>query len=56
MNPACVVVTKGLFRIKREEITRPFKRSSEEAMKRRKSLRVGIPREYRADGMPVNDF
>ena len=39
-----VIVTKGLFRIKREEITRPFKRSGEEAMKRRKSLRVGIPR------------
>jgi predicted CoA-substrate-specific enzyme activase len=39
-----VVVTKGLFRIKKEEITRPFKRSSEEAAKRRKSLRVGIPR------------
>ncbi len=39
-----VQVTKGLFRIKREEVTRPFRRSSEEAMKRRKSLRVGIPR------------
>lgn len=39
-----VRVTKGLFRIKREEITRPFQRSSEAAAKRRKSLRVGIPR------------
>jgi len=39
-----VKVTKGLFRLKREEITRPFRRSSEAAAKRRKSLRVGIPR------------
>jgi hypothetical protein len=39
-----VLVTKGLFRIKHEKITRPFKRSSEAAAKRRKSLRVGIPR------------
>jgi predicted CoA-substrate-specific enzyme activase len=39
-----VVVTKGLFRIKREEITRPFLRSSAEAIQRRKSIRVGMPR------------
>jgi len=39
-----VKVTKGLFRVKREEITRPFERSSEEAQKRRKQIRVGMPR------------
>jgi predicted nucleotide-binding protein (sugar kinase/HSP70/actin superfamily) len=39
-----VKVTKGLFRIKREKITRPFLRSSEEAQKRRKSMRIGMPR------------
>jgi predicted CoA-substrate-specific enzyme activase len=39
-----VRVTKGLFRVKREQVVRPFQRSSEEATKRRKSLRVGIPR------------
>ena len=39
-----VRVTKGLFRVKREEITRPFQRSSAEATKRRKSLRVGMPK------------
>ncbi|HEY2408348.1 MAG TPA: BadF/BadG/BcrA/BcrD ATPase family protein [Polyangiaceae bacterium] len=39
-----VQVTKTLFRIKREEVTRPFLRSSEEAAKKRKSIRVGLPR------------
>jgi predicted CoA-substrate-specific enzyme activase len=39
-----VRVTKTLFRVKHEKITRPFRRSSEEAAKRRKTLRVGIPR------------
>jgi predicted nucleotide-binding protein (sugar kinase/HSP70/actin superfamily) len=39
-----VKVTQSLFRVKREKITRPFRRSSDEAIKRRKSLRVGIPR------------
>ncbi len=39
-----VRVTAGLFRIKKEKYTRPFQRSSEAAAKRRKSLRVGIPR------------
>lgn len=37
-------VTKGLFRIKRETYKRPFQRSSEAAIKRRKSIRVGMPR------------
>jgi len=39
-----VVVKKGIFRIKREEVTRPFRRSSVEAAERRKSIRVGMPR------------
>jgi predicted CoA-substrate-specific enzyme activase len=39
-----VRVTKGLFRIKREKVVRPFQRSSEAAQKRRKSIRVGMPR------------
>jgi predicted CoA-substrate-specific enzyme activase len=39
-----VKVTKTLLRIKREEVTRGFKRSSAEAAARRKSIRVGIPR------------
>jgi predicted CoA-substrate-specific enzyme activase len=39
-----VKVTKTLLRIKREEFTRGFKRSSAEAVARRKSIRVGIPR------------
>jgi predicted CoA-substrate-specific enzyme activase len=39
-----VKVTKTLLRIKREEVTRPFRRSSAEAAARRKTLRVGIPR------------
>jgi predicted CoA-substrate-specific enzyme activase len=39
-----VRVVKSLFRVKHEKVTRPFRRSSEEAMKRRKTLRVGIPR------------
>ncbi len=39
-----VKVVKSLFRVKHEKVTRPFRRSSEEAAKRRKTLRVGIPR------------
>lgn len=39
-----VVVKKGLFRIRREEVTRPFRRSSEEAAQRRKQIRIGMPR------------
>jgi predicted CoA-substrate-specific enzyme activase len=39
-----VKVVKSLFRVKHEKVTRPFRRSSAEAAKRRKSLRVGIPR------------
>jgi predicted CoA-substrate-specific enzyme activase len=39
-----VRVTQGLFRIKREKMVRPFQRSSEEAQKRRKSIRIGMPR------------
>ncbi|HEX7452936.1 MAG TPA: BadF/BadG/BcrA/BcrD ATPase family protein, partial [Polyangiaceae bacterium] len=39
-----VKVTKSLFRVKREAITRPFQRSSEEAQKKRKKIRVGMPR------------
>ena len=39
-----VKVTKTLFRVKREAITRPFLRSSEDAWKRRKRVRVGLPR------------
>ncbi|HET9930153.1 MAG TPA: acyl-CoA dehydratase activase-related protein, partial [Polyangiaceae bacterium] len=39
-----VRVTKSLFRVKREEYTRAFQRSSEEAAKRRKSIRIGMPR------------
>jgi predicted CoA-substrate-specific enzyme activase len=37
-------VTKGLFRIKREAYKRPFLRSTEEAEKARRSIRIGIPR------------
>ena len=37
-------VKKGLFRVKREEVTRPFQRSSEAAAQKRKSVRVGMPR------------
>jgi len=39
-----VEVKKGLFGIRRVEIKRPFVRSSEEAWKKRKSVRIGIPR------------
>ncbi|HWP04621.1 MAG TPA: BadF/BadG/BcrA/BcrD ATPase family protein [Polyangiaceae bacterium] len=39
-----VRVVKTLFRVKHERVTRPFRRSSEAAAKRRKTLRVGIPR------------
>jgi predicted nucleotide-binding protein (sugar kinase/HSP70/actin superfamily) len=39
-----IVVKKGLFRIRREEVTRPFRRSGEEAAQRRKQIRVGMPR------------
>ncbi len=37
-------VTHGLFRIKREQVTRPFERGTAEAWKRRRNLRIGIPR------------
>jgi predicted nucleotide-binding protein (sugar kinase/HSP70/actin superfamily) len=37
-------VTKGIFRVKRETYQRPFERSSAEAIKRRKSIRIGMPR------------
>ncbi len=39
-----VRVKQGLFRIKRETYTRPFERSSAEAVQRRKKIRVGMPR------------
>src|SRR6187402_1218469 len=39
-----VKVTKSMFRVKRETITRPFQRSSDEAAKKRKRIRVGMPR------------
>ena len=39
-----VRVTRGLFRVKREEITRPFQRSSPERWAARKRVRIGMPR------------
>jgi hypothetical protein len=39
-----VRVKKGLFRLTREEYSRPFERSSAEAVQRRKSIRIGMPR------------
>jgi hypothetical protein len=39
-----IEVRKGLFGIRRVEIKRPFVRSSEESWKKRKSVRIGIPR------------
>jgi activator of 2-hydroxyglutaryl-CoA dehydratase/predicted nucleotide-binding protein (sugar kinase/HSP70/actin superfamily) len=39
-----IEVRKGLFGIRRVEIKRPFVRSSDESWKKRKSVRVGIPR------------
>ncbi|HMI88009.1 MAG TPA: BadF/BadG/BcrA/BcrD ATPase family protein [Polyangiaceae bacterium] len=39
-----IEVRKGLFGIRRVEIKRPFVRSTEESWKKRKSLRIGIPR------------
>jgi predicted CoA-substrate-specific enzyme activase len=39
-----VRVTKGIFRVKRETYRRTFQRSSAEATKSRKSIRVGMPR------------
>jgi activator of 2-hydroxyglutaryl-CoA dehydratase/predicted nucleotide-binding protein (sugar kinase/HSP70/actin superfamily) len=39
-----VEVRKGLFGIRRVPIKRPFVRSSEESWKKRKSIRIGIPR------------
>ncbi|MEZ4375852.1 MAG: acyl-CoA dehydratase activase-related protein [Polyangiaceae bacterium] len=39
-----VQVTQGLFRIKRRTVTRPFQRSSEEAARKRKNIRIGLPR------------
>lgn len=37
-------VRQTLFRVKRKAVTRTFQRSSEEAAKRRKKIRVGMPR------------
>ncbi len=37
-------VKQSIFRVKRVAITRAFQRSSEEAAKRRKKIRVGMPR------------
>jgi len=39
-----IEVRKGLFGIRRVEIKRPFVRSSDESWKKRRSIRVGIPR------------
>jgi predicted CoA-substrate-specific enzyme activase len=39
-----IEVRKGLFGIRRVEIKRPFNRSSEESWKKRRSIRIGIPR------------
>jgi activator of 2-hydroxyglutaryl-CoA dehydratase/predicted nucleotide-binding protein (sugar kinase/HSP70/actin superfamily) len=39
-----VKVERGLFRVTRRAITRPFRRSSEEARARRTAMRVGMPR------------
>ncbi len=39
-----IEVKQGLFRIKRNKITRPFQRSSAEAWQKRKSIRIGMPR------------
>jgi predicted CoA-substrate-specific enzyme activase len=39
-----VRVTKGLFRIKREKVTRPFERSGSEVAERLKNARIGMPR------------
>ena len=39
-----VKVTKGLFRIKRQTFQREFLRSSADAAKERRSIRIGIPR------------
>ena len=37
-------VKQTMFRVKRKAITRPFQRSSAEALKRRKKIRIGMPR------------
>jgi len=39
-----IEVRKGLFGIRRVEIKRPFVRSTEESWKKRRSVRIGIPR------------
>jgi predicted CoA-substrate-specific enzyme activase len=39
-----IKVEKGLFRVKRTEVTRKFQRSSAESWARRKDVRVGMPR------------
>lgn len=39
-----IKVEKGLFRVKRTEVTRKFERSSPEAWAKRKDVRVGMPR------------
>ncbi|HEY2515555.1 MAG TPA: BadF/BadG/BcrA/BcrD ATPase family protein [Polyangiaceae bacterium] len=39
-----VEVRKGIFGVRRVEVTRPFKRSSPEAQEMRKRIRIGMPR------------
>ncbi len=39
-----IEVKRGLFRLRRRRVTRPFTRSSEAAAQRRRQLRIGIPR------------
>jgi predicted nucleotide-binding protein (sugar kinase/HSP70/actin superfamily) len=39
-----IEVKKGIFGIRRQEVTRPFRRSSKEAWAARKRVRIGIPR------------
>jgi predicted CoA-substrate-specific enzyme activase len=38
------VLKKGLFGVRRVEVTRPFRRSSKESWARRRTVRIGIPR------------
>jgi predicted CoA-substrate-specific enzyme activase len=39
-----IEVKKGIFGVRRQEVTRPFRRSSKEAWAARKRVRIGIPR------------
>ncbi len=41
-----IEVKKGLFVYRRKTVTRPFQRSSKDAAKRRKSIRIGMPRAH----------